>query len=535
MRERERILELVKQGILSTEEALVLLENIATEKDESLVDLEAEKVKKPSTLDEKQEHSSTIDKIEQTSHEDFKKELEEDERRAFEKFEENEARDKERLEQILEELATKANQASAQLDELNVTIQKVKTDIRDTEEQIMVLDTMEDLETLSEEKEQEREALTERMSDLQSNLSELESEKAILEDQLKDIRKQQKESAKDEWMYKFEIPEDWKETANETFSQVGEKMSEAGNQLGSFLKKTIDAVTTTVNDNVDWKDVNIKVPGVASQSFSHEFVYPDNSATIVDIKVANGEVKLKQWDRPDVKVEAAIKLYGKMDAATPFEAFLERSDLDVTDEKISFQIPNKRVKADLVFYLPARVYDHVSIKLLNGAVKITEFDVKDIFTKSTNGDMTFDKLSATMLEVEGVNGTVKVKDSHVIDLLGESVNGEFVIQSDVENMSISLINGDIKVTAHKANLAKLNATTVNGQIKVALPADASFDVTAKTNLGSVKNRFSHAETVKEKKSRNSHMIQMRRSAGEQTAYLILNTTTGNVYLKDTDK
>ena len=46
MQERDRILELVKKGILSTEEALVLLENIATEKDEKLVNKEASEVKK---------------------------------------------------------------------------------------------------------------------------------------------------------------------------------------------------------------------------------------------------------------------------------------------------------------------------------------------------------------------------------------------------------------------------------------------------------------------------------------------------------
>ena len=35
MKERERVLELVKKGILTSEEALILLENMATEKDEN--------------------------------------------------------------------------------------------------------------------------------------------------------------------------------------------------------------------------------------------------------------------------------------------------------------------------------------------------------------------------------------------------------------------------------------------------------------------------------------------------------------------
>lgn len=57
-----------------------------------------------------------------------------------------------------------------------------------------------------------------------------------------------------------------------------------------------------------------------------------------------------------------------MDAATPFDAFDARSQIDVDDERISFQIPNKRIRADLVFYLPTRTYDHVAVKLLNGNV-----------------------------------------------------------------------------------------------------------------------------------------------------------------------
>ena len=53
----------------------------------------------------------------------------------------------------------------------------------------------------------------------------------------------------------------------------------------------------------------------------------------------------KTGDQEDVKVEAKIKLYGKMAGDSPMEAFLERSDIDVDDETISFQVPNKRVKA----------------------------------------------------------------------------------------------------------------------------------------------------------------------------------------------
>jgi chromosome segregation ATPase len=337
MQERDRILELVKKGILSTEEALVLLENIATEKDEKLVNKEASEVKKnvafeqeEVTESEKQEHESVkLEDEDILGTEDF-----------FEKLQENERQDQERLEKILAEITEGINEVSANLDEISVEIDGLDKDISEKNEAITVLNTMEDLDGLTEAKAAERTQLESEVVYLKETREQLQEEREELKSQLKEFKKEQKETVKDEWKSKFEIPDDWKEQANETFTQVGEKVGEAGTQFGSFIKKTIEAVTSSVNDNVDWKDINIKVPGVASQSFTHEFVYPDNQATLIDVKVANGKVAFKTWDQSDVKVTADIKFYGKINSDSLFEAFLERADIDVDEEK-NF-IPNSK-------------------------------------------------------------------------------------------------------------------------------------------------------------------------------------------------
>lgn len=62
MKERERILDLVKKGILSTEEGLDLLESMATEKDEKQIKKEADKV--TASHKEKDKASQLIDKLE---------------------------------------------------------------------------------------------------------------------------------------------------------------------------------------------------------------------------------------------------------------------------------------------------------------------------------------------------------------------------------------------------------------------------------------------------------------------------------------
>lgn len=535
MKERERVLDLVKKGILSTEEALVLLENMATEKDEKQIEKVADEVKTTPTKKADESDEDKIADLLNKLENDTDEELKADQEALKEDIEAMESEDKERLEKILADLATEANRASVELDEVNAEMAGLKEELKEKQEKLMELHTKEELDTLSEEDLEARADTEAEIKELEDTLAGMKAEADTLEAELKTIRKEQWENQKENLASKFEIPEDWKDQATETITQVGEKMSEAGSQLGSFLKKTFSTFSEAVNDNVDWKDVNIKVPGVAATKFEHEFNYPSPQASLIDIKVANGNIVFKTWEKDDVKVEAKIKLYGKMNADSPLEAFLERSQIDVDDEVISFQIPNKRVRADLVFYLPERTYDHVALKLLNGNVLIETLDAKDVYTKLTNGNITFNKVNATMLEIEGVNGDIKVIAGDILDTIIETVNGTVSMSAAPQSVGISLINGDVRLTLSNEDLRKLEATSVNGNVKIALPQTIGVEGTVKTSLGSINSRMSDYEVVREKKEKTNQMLQFRRLNEDRMAQINASTTTGNIFLKDTDK
>lgn len=522
MKERERILDLVKKGILSTEEGLDLLESMATEKDEKQIKKEADKV--TASHKEKDQASQLID------------ELENGEERISEPVDpkEKERQDQENLEKILDELATEANKTSARLDEVNAQFADNKAARNEKQEALMQLNTKEELGELTEEELAQRQTLEAEIKELEATGDTLLEEQLKLEAELKDIRKNQWSEKKETFTDKFELPDDWKDQATDTLNQVGEKMSEAGSQLGKFLKKTFQTVSETVNDNMEWKDVSLRVPGIATTKFEHEFYYEAPAASILDIKAANGNVTLKTWDSDDVKVEAKIKLYGKM-GAEPFEAFSERSQIEVNEDHISFQIPNKRVRADLVFYLPKRVYDYAAIKLLNGNIMIETLEAKDIYTKSTNGNIIVNQLTATMLEVEGVNGNIDIRNGNILDSIIETVNGTVTFGATPENLSVSLVNGDVRLTIKEDNLKKVEASSVNGNVKVALPDTIGLEGHAKTSLGSINSRLSNYEVVREKKERTNQMLQFRRVSDDEIAQVQLSTTTGSIYLKDTDK
>lgn len=530
MKERERVLDLVKKGILSSEEALVLLENMATEKDEKQIKKVADQVDVTNPTVDKKEVDELTDLFNQLEAEsEMQSELAEKAAKA------KEQEDHDRLEKILDELATQANMTSVELDEINAEIDGIKAEFKEAQEKLMEINTKEELGSFTEEDANMRDSLETEINDLENNLDEKNQEKVVLEAELKNIRKEQWSETKERVSAKFDIPDDWKEQATDSINQMGEKMSEAGSQLGSFLKKTFQSFTETVNDNMEWKDVSFKVPGVATAKFDHEFNYPSPQASLIDVKVANGNVVFKTWDQEDLKVEGKIKLYGKMDAETPLEAFLERSQIDVDDEVISFQIPNKRVRADLVFYLPERMYDHVSVKLLNGNISVETLKAKDVYTKSTNGLITFAKIDATMLEIEGVNGDIKVLDGEILDTIIETVNGTVTVAATPQTIGISLINGDVRITAKETRLRKIEASSVNGNIKIALPEALGFEGTVKTSLGSINSRLSEYDVIREKKERTNQLLQFRRIQDESMAQINASTTTGNIYLKDTDK
>lgn len=533
MKERERVLELVKKGILTSEEALILLENMATEKDEKQIEKAAEKVDTQNigTTNKEDQVADLMDALEKG----------ESEGPTVDSFEENTQdsaeKDRENLERILDELATKANRASAELDEVNAEIAGIKEEIKEVAEEIGTLDTKEELDALTEDEQVQRKDLHVLLAQLEEKLATQSTEKTALEEELKNIRKEQWKGQWNDTKEKVssQFSEEWKDQATDTFNQVGGKVAEVGGQVGEFLKKTFNSFSDTMNDNVEWKDIKMKVPGVATTKFEHEFNYPNPQASLIDVKVANGTVVFKTWDQEDVKVEAKIKLYGKMAGDSPMEAFLERSDIDVDDETISFQVPNKRVKADLTFYLPKRTYDHVSVKLLNGNVLVEELTAKDVYTKSTNGTITFKKIDATMLEIEGVNGEIKVLEGTILDNIIETVNGDVSISAAPESLSVSLINGDIRITAKEKTLRRVEASSANGNIKLALPNDLGVEGQVKTNLGSINSRLTDIEVVRGKKDRGNQQLHFRRVLEESMAQINASTTTGSIFLKDTDK
>lgn len=509
MNERERILELVKKGIITSEEGLVLLENLAKKKEAS-TEATMNRTTQTYSNNEQADHDSDDDD------EDFDDDqnLDDAEDEALDKFE-----------QRLSELKTELAASNDQLAETQTKIAAVQRQIDRDQEHITVIDAMEDLDSLTDEKVQERTEAKGRVVELQQTVENLELAESELTQKISDLNKEIGKLTRDRIKESIHFDEIRDQTAS-TFNDLGEKVSDLGTSIGGFVRNTVKNVV----DNIDWNDVTIKVPGIVSSSFKHDFIYEDATATILDIKNANGAVKISSWDQDDIKVAANIKLYGKMDEADQLNSFLKRSHIEVTEDRFIFQVPNKRVQADLQIFLPKRTYDHVTLNLLNGDIEIKDFTGKDVYLKTTNGEANLNRIDATMIEFEGVNGSVNLDESQLREALFSTVNGNVTVNAKVRAGDLSTVNGNVKVTLHNDDLHRLDVSSVHGTVKVAVQENLDLHGVAKTRLGTVRTRMSHLE-ITDEKTTTGKRLNFKRGETEG-ADLNLSSTSGIIYLKD---
>lgn len=590
MNERERILDLVKQGILSTEEGLDLLEGLAKKEDiksekKEFDEVEKTSVKKTKNYDFGKIVEKELSGLDQEIEQGLESLDEEIDRISDEVENAVDEEVQSELEDELEALANEVNEYSAELDQLNAELADVKSELADRKDELHSLkeeveegkkeeidDLKLEIKGLQEElrlvqkidevdNTDEVNQLKKEISDLEKELNELETfddkesrekieqlEKEV--DHLqKEVAKRQEEKAEimkklhtskmRQWTTRakqvserLEIPEEWKTEASEAFSKAGEQIEITGKDLGGFIRKTIESAKGAL-DNVEWTDMNIRVPKLASTEFEHEWLFEDSSATILDFKNANGNIRFEPSINENIKVSAKIKLYGKMEEETPMEAFEARSIIEEDEDKLTFHVPNKRIQADLVVYLPDRTYDYMAVKLLNGSVNFNKFKAKDVYVKSTNGDIKLNKLEATMLETKGTNGNVVITDAELLDLLVSTVNGDVRLKGKIQSSDLSTTNGEIRATFYGNELTRLKATSVNGNVKIAIPKDIDVEGEAKTVFGKVKSRLSDTSDTEEKSNKKNKLVFHRLNNG-QALQLLARTTSGNVLLKDTE-
>ncbi|MYL34011.1 DUF4097 family beta strand repeat protein [Pontibacillus yanchengensis] len=296
-----------------------------------------------------------------------------------------------------------------------------------------------------------------------------------------------------------------------------EKQEQKSYQSGSTKKRFMDFVEETIKKvkNVDF-DLNFGQYFEVSHIFQNQGV----SFSKVAMDIANGSIELKPWQEDDVRIECNAKVYQVNNQDEARERFMDQKQYHVDDESLSFSISSKKIKTNVILYIPEKSYKHMSLRLFNGKIQSHGFHIEDLHAKTANGKVEFENMSGSSWDIETSNGSITLKDVRLNEVEVESLNGSITLDGEFEKVDTQGVNGSIKCNWHGHHGHKGFFKTTAGSITVALPREFAVDGELKTSMGSINCNLPNFEIQEEKSEVLKKELRFR-SKGEQAKPLHL--------------
>lgn len=314
-------------------------------------------------------------------------------------------------------------------------------------------------------------------------------------------------------------------------NQLGEKMSSTFKNISDSVKQTIASISEALEDTLEWKDISIKIPTVATTTYEHQFLYKDYIPHDIDLKLGNGKIYLKTWDETSVKVDVKVKQYGSLSEEESLNSLSEKINVEIDMTRFLFHIPSMIIYAELTVYLPEIRFNEIAITLQNSDLNVENLRAKTVKIKSKRTKINLFGMENDLLEINGFDGDIEVKDGDITDLIIEVVKGNITTDSRTKNLDVSVVNGDVKVSTEHQMLRKAKVSNLNGEINFSLPKSIGLEGNIVTRTGKILSKLPDCDVIRKKGNRLFHF----RRIGYRTAQLDLFTATGTVYLKNSEQ
>lgn len=474
--EKERILNLVKQGLLTSEEATILLENRAIQENNV-----------PSAKEgDNQNVANDI------GAEPYANPAQEEVVTAF-----------------YEEMANQANQNATLRDQKYLVQKELEKELAEKLAMRRELTALNAAEIISPENEMKLMRLEEEIEQLSGQLELIKEEISTLDRLLK--HEQQSHAQAEEPAVDTAADQSVREKLNDAVNVVGKTLS------GLF---TIDKTTH-----------RIPMPRMVKSQYHKEYVFPHAKASVFNIKISRGNVNFNVWDRDDLVIACEGRIYGVFDEASPVEAFRNRSIVEVNDDDVNLLINNRFITSNIDIFAPRQTFDYIQLNALSGNVHITDLESNDIFIQTLDGDITLDKVKSSMIELDTKNGNITMQNIIAKDISAKTLNGNHRLTGEVKHTVLSSLNGSIRVTYLTKELVRATLASKTGDIKVNMPKNTSLHGRAQTGTGKILFRHDQLEVVDIKDEQFMQVKQFDYQNENEPFDLNLTTFTGNIRIK----
>lgn len=272
---------------------------------------------------------------------------------------------------------------------------------------------------------------------------------------------------------------------------------------------------------------------------------------VVTLCMASGDVQVKGWDRPEIKVVATsvrqLELQGGgASPAQRVEVVLSNAPKASQDEAL---VCDCRAVSDLEINVPRGAT--VEIKTRSGDIEVSQVAVARI--NNTSGDISLSNV-AKGVEAQTISGDISLSDSGgriILNTVGGDVEASNIRTTEASDdfkahstsgdislddvaqarLSANTTSGMITMTGRLAQRGNYDLNTFSGDVVLNIPSNSSFKLNARAQQGTINTDFA-IKSSNDEDSQN--LLEGRRltgTVGSGDATVTINTFNGTVRLQ----
>ncbi|MBS7345554.1 MAG: DUF4097 family beta strand repeat protein [Caryophanon sp.] len=271
---------------------------------------------------------------------------------------------------------------------------------------------------------------------------------------------------------------DKKEGGASPFDTMQAEFSKVGTRFVDIISGALNRV----------KDFDF--PQVGATQFEHTYTFDSLTLQNIAIDVPHGSVTFEPTDLETITVKCDVKAgLRNEEEATLEETFLKRFVAEVDDTTLRLISDFKMMQVNMTIALPKKEYAELTLKLLNGTVKMHHVVANKIRVKTYNGSIIANGAAFTRFSAESSNGAIELKQLKGRDLEVETMNGRVYIDGVIEDIDAKSLNGNVTVATKTVFASKVKAETVAGNVELYIPRNMSLKGKVVSNLGKLDVRL----------------------------------------------
>ena len=200
------------------------------------------------------------------------------------------------------------------------------------------------------------------------------------------------------------------------------------------------------------------------------------SQTDLDLSSANGSITVETWDQAEFRLEIKKTVRGiSKKAAQQMADSVSLANIGPSSIQAGDRLCNATLRKQLSVSMRLQLPNNIQ-----AAGKI----------RTANGSIRLEGLSLSEIDVASANGSIKVLECSGEKLKVKTVNGAVTFEGTMPHLACSTTNGSVTV-ANRIDAGDIRLSTVNGALRLALPAEQDSGISLEARSVSSRLSVSH--------------------------------------------